>query len=192
MLSVAEPSEVGNPAALEVALEGADTQRQFLLDQWELARLVDHLEDQVASEAVSEVVSMVEEAVEASEAASKIVEATVVVVEVVLATKEAEVSHPEEVTEVIVVPVPLHQMRQQVPEVEEVVVLEVTEVAADIVEAGMAVLDPLIAMEVQHHLVGMIRVEAVAHMMTETEVIAAAEVTTTATQLVAVVATWSR
>lgn len=145
----------------------------------------------MASEVVDSVVDlMAEEVEEASEEDSKNVEVTAVAV-VELDTKAAEVSLGEAAVEKVVVHMEvqtgtaLPQMLQLVQE-DELPAVAVT-------EEDMVALDPLIATDLQHHLVGMTHVVVVAHMKTETEVIVEAEDTTTVMlQSVEVVATWSR
>jgi hypothetical protein len=195
MLNVAEPSEIGSHVALEAEKVGEGIQRPYHQGPWDLDLLVDLQEGLAASGVVSGVASMVVEEEAALEGASKIVEATVVVVEVVSATKAAGASQVEEASEVTAAPMGmvLPLMRLLAPEVESAVVLVVTEVAVVLAEEGTGALDPLIAMEIQRQLVGMIRVVAVAHMMTETVDIVAAEATTTVTaRLVEAAAIWSR
>lgn len=186
-----EPSSSGNPAALEEDSEAVDIQRLLPLDQWDLDLSEDHhLVGLVASEVVDSVVDlMAEEVEEASEEDSKNVEATAVVV-VELDTKAAEVSLDQAVEERVVVGMEaqtgtaLPQMLQLVQEAELP--------AVAVTEEDMVVPDPLIATDLQHHLVGMTHVVVAAHMKTETVVIVEAEDTTTVTLFVGVAAIWSR
>lgn len=174
-------------------MEDVDTQRQFPLAQWEQPGSTVPLADlAVASEVASVEDSTVEEAEVDSEAAvdSKTEEATVGAEEV-LATKEVVASHPEEaMVEVIAVGMEgptgteLPQMHQlvQVAEVEEGMAEEALAVPA--LQIGMV-------LACQRQAVGMTRVVAVAHMMTDPADIVAVEAMT-AMGLVEVAATWSR
>jgi hypothetical protein len=195
MSSVAELSEAGYPADLEAVLVAVDTPRQFLPDPWDQEASMDHPADLVALEVVdSEEVSTVEEDEADSEVASRNGVA-MAAEEVVLATKAAEAFHEEDKAVTVVrmeVPMDIarHPMRLLDQEAEEAVLEEAVMAA----EEGMVAPVPLIAMDLaaQHQLVGMTRVVAVAHMMTGPADIVAVEDTTIGTELVVVVATWSR
>lgn len=186
---------------------GAGIQKHQLPGLWVLAVSMDLREDQVASEVDSVVTLMVEEAGEASEEASRTGGATVVAEEEELATKVAavaEVSHPEVVmvaAEIVVGMEARMDMEHlllmlQLAQVAHVVVATV--VAVGITEEGMEVPAPRIAMVLacQRQLVGMIRVVAVAHMMTDladiVETVAEAMEIATHPPVVEAVATWSR
>jgi hypothetical protein len=194
MLNVAEQSRVGNLVALEVDSEAVDTQRQLPLAQWDPAvRSMDLLGDLVDSEAVSVVVSRVEE----DEADSEVVvasrtEEAMAVVEEVLATKEVVDFHPEEdtVAEIAVgMEDPTDTEHPQMPQL-----VQVGEVEA--ATAGEALVVPVLqiatVLACQRQVVGMTRVVAVAHMMTDPADIVAVEATMTVMGLVAVAAIWSR
>jgi hypothetical protein len=198
MSNVVELSKAGSLVVSAVVLEVADTPRLHLRAQWVLVRsAVVRPEDQAASEeAVSGAASTVEEDVEAFEVDSKIGEATVVVVEEVLATKAVEVSKEvvEEVMEAAIavgMVGPMDMLPQMPQQVQEVVVVEALE-AAVVEEGAMA-----LALQNETDLrlaVGMIRAVAVAHMMTETpDTAAATEAMGIAMEVVQeVAATWSR
>jgi hypothetical protein len=194
MLNVVELSKDGSLVDLEAALEDADTQRQQLLDQEGLVASMDLQAAPVASVAASVVVSMVVGAEADLEGDSRTVEAMVVVDEEASATKEVEASLAEVVTGEETVVGMVDRMAtthlQMPPLVQEVVV------AAFLgAEGGMVDLGPQIVTALQHRLVGMIRVAAVAHMMTgPADIVAVAtEVTIeTAHEEVAAAATWSR
>ena len=196
MSNVAELSKVGNLAALVAALEVVDIRKPSPLDQQAQADLADHPVDQAASEADSEVASTVEEDEVGSGEVSRTVESMEVGEEVVLATKVVEVSREVVMAEEIVVGLaaPMDTVRplQMLPQV-QVVHAEVASVA--LVEAGMEDLAPLIATALARQLVGMIRVVAVAHMMTDPVDIAVVAVEAMGIAMhhvVEVVATWSR
>ena len=207
MSNAAVPSRDGSLADLVAALEDVDTQKQQLPGPWALAGSTDLLEDRVASEVVDSVVGlMVAEAEGASGEVSKTEAASkVVVAEEELVTKEAEDSHPEAVTaaaEIVVgveaqmVMLLLLLMLQLVQAVH--VVVATAEAVMGIAEGDMEAQVPQIAVVLAHRrqLVGMIRVVAVAHMMTDP--VATVAVTFEATEIatallvVEVVATWSR
>ena len=205
MSNVAELSRDGSLAASAAASEAVDTQRLFLPAQWVREALVALLVDQAVSEVVSEEVLTADEDEVDSEEDFKIVEAMEEVVEEeeeveeVLATKEAGASKAGEVTgeETVVgmlgrMAMALHQMPQLVQEVVVVVVsaAEAAE-AADTAEGGMVLALQIVLPKG----VGMTRVVAVAHMMTETpDTVAAIEAMETVMEDhgVEAAATWSR
>lgn len=196
MSNVAAPSKAGSLADSEVALGDVATRRLLLHDQWDLAGLGRPAAD---SEVASVVVSMVgeEAAAAASEVAFKIVEATAVVEEEVLVIKAAA---PPEVALAAATAVGIlartdtvHPRMRQLGQVARAPVLSA---AAATAEAGMAALAHRIATVLAPQgRVGMTRVVAVAHMMTDPAVTAAAAVEAmgTANPLEAeAVAIWSR
>ena len=199
MSNVAELSKAGNLADLEVVLEVADTQRQFLLALWALAVSVVLQGAQAGSGAASVVASMVEEVEADSEEASKIVEA-LAVEEEVLDTKVGVASLREVDMEETVVGTAdqmdtVHLLTLQLAQVVRVVVAMAAVGPVEEV-TGALVLQTATVLALRRQLVGTTRVEAVAHMMTDPADIAAAavEVTEIAMALPAqvVVATWSR
>jgi hypothetical protein len=167
-----------------------DTQKQLPLDQRDLVGL-DLLVDLavVASEVDSVVGLMAEEAEVDSEAASRNEEA-MVVAEEVLATKEVVAFHPEEAMEEIAVG--MEDQTDTPPQMLQPVQVAEAEVA--MAEEGLVVpvLQIATALAFQRQLVGMTRVVAVAHMMTDPADTVAVEATTTVMELVEVAATWSR
>jgi hypothetical protein len=207
MSNAAVPSRGGSLADLEVALEDVGTQKQQLPDPWVLAASTDLLEDRAALEEVGFVVALMAEEVEgASEEASKTeVASKVAVAEEELATKEAEASHPEVVTAAAEIVV---GMEAQMDMLHLLLMLQLAQVAHVVVATAAAVVGiaeedmeapaPPIAMVLscQRQRVGMIRVVAVAHMMTDpadivATVVEAMEIATVPL-VVEVVATWSR
>lgn len=205
MLNVAELSRAGSLAVLEVDLEDEDTPNQPRLDQHQVDS-TDLQADQAVSEAGSvaglteaEVVEGVGIGVAFPEEVgdSRTAEASMEVVEEEeLATKVVVDSHPvmEEVEEIVVgmEALTVTTLLQMLLPVQVVVV------AAAFLAAGEDMAPDLqIAMVLQHHLVGMIRAVAVAHMMTGPVDIVAAEVAeamsvTVHEASVVVEATWSR
>ena len=181
MSNVAALSKAGSRAGLGVALEGVDTQKPLSLDQWALAVLVEHLEDLAVSEVASVVVSMVAEVVADSGEASKNVAATAVEGEA-LATKAVEV-FPEEVMEEI--EVQMDTERPQTHQPDQVAHAPAVPVVVASAEAGLEALAPRTATVLVGQVVGMTRVVAVAHMMTDPADTAAIEVMEIATHLAA-------
>jgi len=149
----------------------------------------------VVSEVVSVVGSTVEEDEvdsEAAEVASR-TEGAMVVVGEVLATKEVVGFHPEEVEEIAVgMEDPTEAPTAMLPQMlQPVQVAEVEVVSVE--EALLApVLQIAMVLACQRQLVGMIRVVAVAHMMTDLADTVAVEASTIVMELVEVVAIWSR
>jgi hypothetical protein len=193
MSNVVELSRAGSLADLEVALEVVDTQRLFLLAQWVLEALAALLEDQAVSEVVSVEALMAEGDEVASEEVSKTAE-VMGEVEEALDTKGVGVSKAGEVMEEAIGVGMVGRMamaRLQMPQLVQEVV-EVALVAAS-AEEGM-----VLALQIEtdlHQVVGMTRVVAVAHMMTETlDTEPPIEAMEIAMQhlVVEVVATWSR
>jgi hypothetical protein len=193
MLNVAEQSKVGNLVALEVDSEAVDTQRQLPLAQWDPAVLsMDLLGDLVDSEAASVVVSRVEEDEADSEVVASRTEEAMAVVEEVLATKEVVASHPEEdtVAEIAVgMEDPTDTEPPQMPQLVQVAEVEVATAEEALV---VPVLQIATVLACQRQVVGMTRVVAVAHMMTDPADTVAVEATMTVTGLVEVAAIWSR
>jgi hypothetical protein len=200
MSNAVELSKAGSLADLEVALEVADIQRPFLPAQWVLGVLVVLLEDQAVSEVVSVVALTADGDEVASEEVSKIVE-VMVEAEGVLDTKGVEVSKVAgEAMEVEIVvgmvgptAMVLPQMPQQVQEAVVVVVAVLAAAAAVMAEEGMV--RALQIETVLRLVVGMTRVVAVAHMMTETpDTVAATEAMEIVKEdpVVEAAATWSR
>jgi hypothetical protein len=163
------------------------TQKQLLFDRLPLVDLAVLQADLVASEVASEGASMVEEVVEASEVVFKIV-VGMVVAEVVSDTKEA-VDFPG--VEVIVVGMEDPTAMAHPPMLQLVQV--VVEAAAEVVMVALALQIAMVP-AILPHLVGMIRVVAVAHMKTGTAaIVAAAEAMVIAILLeAAAAAIWSR
>jgi hypothetical protein len=183
MSNVVELSRAGNLADLVAALEDEDIPRLFLHAQWGLEGLAVLQVDQVVSEVASEEDLMADGDEGALEEVSKIVE-VMGVVEEVLDTKDGVATDEEIVVGMVgQMDMVLPQMLQLVQEV----------AVADIAEEGMA---ELVQIEtVLRQVVGMIRVVADAHMMTETAVIVAAiEATEIVTEhpVVEAAAIWSR
>jgi hypothetical protein len=182
MSNEAALSKAGSRAVLEVALEGVDTQKPLSLDQWALVVLVGHLGDLAVSEVASEVASMVAEVVADSGEASKNVEATAVEGEA-LATKAVEV-FPEEVMEEEI-EAQMDTERPQMHQPDQVAHAPAAPVVVASTEAGLEALAPRTATVLVGQVVGMTRVVAVAHMMTDPAdtAPAAIEVMGTATHL---------
>ena len=164
MSNVVELLRAGNLADLEVVLEVVDTQRLSLLAQWVLEALAALLVVRAASEVVSEEGSMADVDEVASEEGFKIAE-VMAEVEEVLVIKEVGDSKAGEVMEEEIVVGMLGRMAMALPQmpqlVQEVVVVDS---AVDMAEEGMV----LALQIVLRQGVGMTRVVAAAHMMTET------------------------
>jgi hypothetical protein len=164
MSNVVELLRAGNLADLEVVLEVVDTQRLSLLAQWVLEALAALLVARAVSEVVSEEGSMVDVDEVASEEVFKIVE-VMAEVEEVLVIKEVGGSKAGEVMEEEIAVGMVGRMAMallQMPQlVQEVVAVDS---AVDPAEEGMV----LGLQIVLRQGVGMTRVVAVAHMMTET------------------------
>jgi hypothetical protein len=199
-------SKDGNLAGLVAVLEVETIQRHQLLDQWPQVASTVLLVDQGASEVGASVGALMVGGEEvASEEASKTEEATAAVEEEAWATKEVGASR-EEATEVaaeIAVGMAAQEAQMDMEHPLQMLLLDpvvhvVVAVVAAIAEGGMAALDPQIAtiLARRRQLVGMTRVVAVAHMMTDPAAIEAAAVElteiATAPLVVEVAVTWSQ
>jgi hypothetical protein len=187
MSSVVELSRDGSLVDLEVDWEVVDIQKQFPLDQWVLDLVLQA--DQVASEECSVAALTVAEAEVDSEEASKTEEVMEEAEGEVLATKAATVEVIAEVKMVTLHPLLTLQLDQVVGEV-------VASVPGGMGAVGaILVLQNATVLACQRQVVGMTRVVAVAHMMTDPEdIVAATEGTVIAMDHleVEVAATWSR
>ena len=182
-------------------MEVVDTQRRSPLVPLVPVPSAVLLEAPVAFEVVSVAASMAEEAEVVSVEVFKTGEAIMVEEEEVLVTREEEASHPEvglaEETVVGILGLTDMELHPQMPQLVQAALGVVTKVAEDMAEEAMEALAHLIAVDLAslHQLVGMIRVAAVAHMMTDPAdiVVAAVEaMETVMRRLEEVAATWSR
>jgi len=194
MLNAVEQSRAGSLAVSEVDSAVVDIRRQLPLAQWDPVGLMDLLGDRVDSEeAVSVAASRGQEAeVDSEVAVASRTEEAMAVVEEVLATREVVDSHPEEVT-VVEIAVGMEDPTDTVhPPMPQLV--QVVEVEAGMAEEALVVpvLQIATVLPCQRQVVGMTRVVAVAHMMTDPADTVAVEATMTVMGLVEVAAIWSR